>query len=293
MSNLPKKHKVISRFEMGMTSELKDAMSNVQADMRKTREAIADFVISNGVGGLLKAMQSVPAANDAENVNPALKHLGQWVFEGRDQKWASAAINTDGRAYLHNMPKGMMYFNHDSYGWCSKRFELHEMQLIEGSFDPSGFAVGFIERQSVNDVEYLSETVPYIDESDLVEAMAEDGAHSGFIKSLASLLILRMHGMARFSEDDWRTGGQDLQPWDIVVCNYSDFFGVIVGQVCVDMIKPHTSQIISIRKHQRGLATHITNGETDWSNDSNERSWRTITQGELESFRHALEACYV
>lgn len=77
---------------------------------------------------------------------PQLKQLDQSVFDGLDEKWKSAATNTDGKAYLHNMSKSMMYFNHSSYGWCSKDYDAHEMQLIGDGFDPSGFAVGFIER---------------------------------------------------------------------------------------------------------------------------------------------------
>ncbi len=79
---------------------------------------------------------------------PKLKQLDQSVFDGQDEKWKSAAINTDGKAYLHNEKKDMVYFNHNSYGWCSKDYDRHEMQLIGDNFDPSGFAVGFIERES-------------------------------------------------------------------------------------------------------------------------------------------------
>ena len=81
-----------------------------------------------------------------------LKQLDQSVFDGLDEKWKSAATNTDGKAYLHNMPKSMMYFNHSSYGWCSKDYDAHEMQLIGDGFDPSGFAVGFIERDTAKEL---------------------------------------------------------------------------------------------------------------------------------------------
>lgn len=83
-----------------------------------------------------------------DKTQPQLKQLDQSVFNGLDEKWKSAATNSDGKSYLHNEKKDMMYFNHNSYGWCSKDYDRHEMQLIGDNFDPSGFAVGFIERES-------------------------------------------------------------------------------------------------------------------------------------------------
>lgn len=105
---------------------------------------------------------------------PKLKQLDQSVFNGLDEKWKSAATNTDGKAYLHNMPKSMMYFNHSSYGWCSKDYDAHEMQLIGDGFDPSGFAIGFIERdiaKELLEVDLSSELTG----SDLARAMLARG----------------------------------------------------------------------------------------------------------------------
>lgn len=105
---------------------------------------------------------------------PKLKQLDQSVFDGLDEKWKSAATNTDGKAYLHNMPKSMMYFNHSSYGWCSKDYDAHEMQLIGDGFDPSGFAIGFIERdiaKELLEVDLSSELTG----SDLARAMLARG----------------------------------------------------------------------------------------------------------------------
>lgn len=122
---------------------------------------------------LAEAFEKAANYCDAEP-EPQLKQLDQSVFNGLDEKWKSAATNTDGKAYLHNMPKSMMYFNHSSYGWCSKDYDAHEMQLIGDGFDPSGFAIGFIERdiaKELLEVDLSSELTG----SDLCKAMLARG----------------------------------------------------------------------------------------------------------------------
>lgn len=299
MSNLTNKGKLISRFEIGFDNETKVEINSLKGKLDEVTRALSVKNDSHG-DRLLAAMQA-QAANDAPQSE--LKQLGQWVFEGQDAKWVSAAVNTDGRAYLHNMPKNSMYFNHSSYGWCSRRFDLHEMQLIKGSFNPSGFAVGFIERETVNDVDYLSETVPeiqgmdareiIIDECDWLSESAPQITQADmqliFIKNLSETLIQRMHSMNRFSEDDYAIGGNDLKAWDIVV----DCDGLFGFTVC-DLIHHESNllnrfRILRLKKFQDTTFTHgaIING---WRMD--DINWHTITEDQLPAFRVALEACY-
>jgi len=299
MSNLPKKHKVISRFEIGFDDETKAEISALKSKIDELTRGLSAKDGSHG-DRLLAAMQA-EAANDAPQ--PEFKQLGQWVFEGQDDKYQSAGHDEDGDIYIYACQLKDLITNQDDYyryWYPSSKVASLFIDRIENRLDWKTQAVA---RLAINDVDYLSDT-PTDDIAPEVPIFSAEGLAAVypkitsadmqliFIKNLATTLIQRMHSMDRFSDDDCHIGGQDLQPWDIVFCNYSDFFGVIVGQVCVEMTRPHTSQIISIRKHQQGLSTHITNGETDFSNDSNERSFRTITQDELKSFRQALEACY-
>lgn len=120
---------------------------------------------------------------------PQLKQLDQSVFNGLDEKWKSAATNTDGKAYLHNMPKSMMYFNHSSYGWCSKDYDAHEMQLIGDGFDPSGFAVGFIERDTAKELTGSEDTNTL---SDIISDIVDELLDSEYFYSKITCELLRI-----------------------------------------------------------------------------------------------------
>ena len=312
MSTQTKLGKLISRFEIGFDDETKVVIDSLKDKLDEVTRALSVKNDSHG-DRLLAAMQA-EAANDAPQ--PEFLQLGQWVFEGQDEKWQSAAVNSDGKAYLHNMPKSMMFFNHSSYGWAAKRFDRHEMKLIDGLFNPSGFACLFIEREPVNDVDYLSETVPEIqgmEASDIIiDELGRDYSHNSnclhavvpqitqadmqliFIKNLSDCLIQRMHSMERFSEDDYHIGGANLMPWDIVTGEYNDnvVYGVVAGtQVQADR---DTNKIDIVRLKPKFLISenHVSIGTiTSIYFDSND-SFCTITEAELPAFRAALEACY-
>ncbi len=283
--------KLISTFQIRFDDKTKAEIDSLKAKLDEVTRALSVKNDSHG-DRLLAAMQA-EAANDAPQ--PELKQLGQWVFEGQDSKWVSAAVNTDGRAYLHNMPKNSMYFNHSSYGWCSRRFDLHEMQLIEGSFNPSAFAVGFIERETVNDVDYLSESVPeiqgmdareiIIDEcdwlSESVPQITQADMQLIFIKNLSETLIQRMHSMDRFSDDDYAIGGKSLESWDIVFCELIDAYAILTRHK-----NGHHADLLIL-----GGVGPV--ADAGWCTDREAfKTLRTITEAELSEFRTALEACY-
>lgn len=292
MSTQNKLGKLITRFEIGFDNETKADIDALKAKIDELTRALSVKNDSHG-DRLLAAMQA-EAANDAPQ--PELKQLGQWVFEGQDSKWVSAAVNTDGRAYLHNMPKNSMYFNHSSYGWCSRRFDLHEMQLIEGSFNPSAFAVGFIERETVNDVDYLSESVPeiqgmdareiIIDECDWLSESAPQITQADmrliFIKNLSETLIQRMHSMDRFSDGDYAIGGNKLMAWDVLIYEPLDAYAVL-------MRGPDQINVADLLLIRDGGPM----ADAGWDTTSEAFAiLRTITEAELPAFRAALEACY-
>lgn len=283
--------KLISTFKIGFDDETKAEI----AALKDSLDAVSNRLKAGNMlptGGLFPAMQGT-AANDAPEFAPEFLELGQWVFEGQDEKWQSAAINSDGRAYLHNMPKSMMYFNHSSYGWCGKCFDRHEMQLIEGFFDLSGFPVGFIERETVNDVDYLSnldECVPHIDDvvnqnnwfSESVPQITQADMQIIFIKNLSEVLVQRMHSMERFSHDDDAIGVAEFMPWDIVFDRVAKAFGVITNT--------HTDSTVSavfFPKRDLGLGNnnfHIASLKGGVT--------QTITEAQLAAFCASLEACY-
>lgn len=160
-----------------------------------------------------------------------------------------------------------------------------------------------INRETVNDVDYLSESVPeiqgmdareiIIDEydwlSESVPQITQADMQLIFIKNLSETLIQRMHSMDRFSDDDYAIGGNDLKAWDIVV----DCDGLFGFTVC-DLIHHESNllnrvRILRLKKFQDTTFTHgaIING---WRMD--DINWHTITEDQLPAFRVALEACY-
>ena len=286
MSTPIAQYKLPSRIEIGFDSEAKASIADLKNKLDEVNKHLS-AKDTNDVNVLLKAMK-VEAVNDEPNPEPAFQQLGQWVFEGHDEKWMSAAVNTDGRAYLHNMPKSMMYFNHNSYGWCSKRFDLHEMQLIEGYFNPSGFVAGFIERETINDVEYLSEVID--DECDWRSESAPQITQADmqliFIKNLSECIIQRMHSMERFSTHDSEIGhsGGGMMAWDIIFDKGARRFGLVTAlqEECIHVVVFFPCLNRMAVSQSQGLRQDIWVG----------KRFRTITENELGAFRAALEVCY-
>lgn len=293
MSNQNKPGKVIGRFTIGFDDETKASI----ADLKNKLDAVPlRFGFGNvmPVGGLLADMQDT-AANDSPQ--PALKQMGQWVFEGQDDKWVSAHVDSDGAGWLCSLKiselvENLSFFSiKPHHKGCTADFT----KLIGRNFDADNWTSSAIDRETVNDVDYLSESVPEIQGIDAREIIIDElwsdkpvpqitqaDMQLIFIKNLSECLIQRMHSMDRFSEDDNAIGGAELMPWDIVLDRVTKAFGVITNT--------HTDSTVSavfFPKLEHGLGNnnfHITSLKG--------KVTQTITEAQLTEFRAALEACY-
>lgn len=152
-----------------------------------------------------------------------------------------------------------------------------------------------INRETVNDVDYLSESVPeiqgmdareiIIDEydwlSESVPQITQADMQLIFIKNLSETLIQRMHSMDRFSDDDYAIGGKNLESWDIVFCELIDAYAILTRHK-----NGHHADLLILG--DTGLAA-----DAGWCTDRAAfKTLRTITEAELSAFRTALEACY-
>ena len=285
--------KLISEFKIGFDDETKAVINALNDKLDEVARGLAAKNESHA-DGLLAAMQA-EAANDAPQ--PELKELGQWVFEGQDEKWKSAAINSDGRAFRHNLPSSHVYFHKGV--WRSNCFDQHEIELIDGAFDTSDFLPIQIDRETVNDVDYLSESAPEIQgmeasdiiideydwQFDSVPQITQADMQLIFIKNLSNVLIQRMQTMDRFSDDDYHIGAEKLMSWDIVIDQASHLFGVVVNN------KDNILSAFFLKAHCESTGGGSTNNFH--ANSLMSRANRTITEAELPAFREALEACYV
>lgn len=302
--------KLISRFEIGLDNDAKATINDLKAKIDGLAHELSAKNDTHA-DRLLAAMQA-DAANDEPQ--PELKELGQWVFEGCDPKWVSAVIHPDGQASRCNFPaKSLMPGKWG--GWIPNHFLRLEFDPIDGCFDATNWKDSAIDRETVNDVDYLSETseINVMEASDIIiDEMGRDYSHTSnclsavvpqitqadmqliFIKNLSECLIQRMHSMDRFSEDDYHIGGANLMPWDIVTGEYNDnvVYGVVAGtQVQADR---DTNKIDIVRLKPKFLISenHVSIGAiTSIYFDSND-SFCTVTEAELPAFRAALEACY-
>lgn len=305
MSIQTKLGKLISRFEIGFDDETKVATDSLKDKLDEVTRALSVKNDSHG-DRLLAAMQA-EAANDAPQ--PDLKKMGQWVFEGQDEKWVSAAKDADNEVWLFQVPvKDLARNENKGYLlWCaqdgSKATYLCDLRSSEDWQNSA------IDRETVNDVDYLSgndldECVPHIDDvldqpnwlSESVPQITQADMQLIFIKNLSETLIQRMHSMDRFSEDDYAIGGDKLMAWDIVIGNNSfndkrPNFAIVIA----------TSNIEHSDKSSFGIADltscfslnqFIHTGQyvkiSVWHNET----YRTITEAEMPAFRAALEACY-
>ena len=328
--------KLISTFKIGFDdetkaeiSELKNKLDEVNKSLnardggfwleakRNSNSRIGQIIaadVSNQIkemshpDGLLKAMQA-EAANDAPE--PELKQMGQWVFEGRDKKWASAHVDQDGQGFLCTVPKSMTV-RADGY-WTTK-YVGWRVRILDGKFDASDWESSVIDREIINDVDYLSESVSEIQgmkASDIIiDDMGRDYSHNSnclsavvpqitqadmqliFIKNLSDVLIQRMHSMYRFSDDGRSIVCNEFKAWDIVVnkANDNPHYAVVCGFGVIN--SDEIAQKISLIKVTPWDSRdgHCQGG--DWMIFGQQSSWRTITEVELPAFRDALEACY-
>ena len=295
--------KLISTFQIRFDDKTKAEIDSLKAKLDEVTRALSVKNDSHG-DRLLAAMQA-EAANDSPQLE--LKHMGQWVFEGQNDEFQSAAVDGDGRGFLYLDKKSEI-----KLGQLKKHFVAHGLRYvqIDGVFDTSDWENSAIDRETVNDVEYLSESVPeiqgmdareiIIDECDWLSESAPQITQADmqliFIKNLSETLIQRMHSMDRFSEDDYAIGGTDLMAWDIVIGRNSfndkrPNYAIVVA----------TSKIEHSNKSYFGIADltscfslnqYIHTGGYVKITYSYNDTYRTITEAELPAFRAALEACY-
>lgn len=284
--------KIETRIVVGFDDEtkaeieaLKGKLDEVARGLSAKKESRAD--------GLLAAMQA-DAANDAPQ--PEIKGLGQWVFEGLDEKYQSAAMDDDGVVFAYECPlKDLVKNTDNSLCYWFSRTGANSVRVCTLS-DGSNWEHYAIQRETVNDVDYLSgdleECVPHIDDvlaqpnwlSESVPQITDADMQLIFIKNLSDVLIQRMQTMDRFSEDDYHIGAEKLMSWDIVIDQASHLFGVVVNN------KDNILSAFFFKAHCEktgGGSTH--NFHT---NSLMSRANRTITEAELPAFRAALEACY-
>lgn len=353
MSNQNKPGKVIGRFTIGFDDETKASI----ADLKNKLDA-ASLRLSFGsvmpVGGLLAAMQDTAAndspvmyapwendlkrackfglatADDVDTEIPAdialsnmseLKQLGQWVFEGQDKEWVSAAWDGDGSVWLFKRPsKELKCSARDGYFFwytddaVANKFVCYLTPYSEMNLDSIIQKLRLIDRETINDVDYLSEATSEInvmEASDIIiDEMGRDYSHNSnclhavvpqitqadmqliFIKNLSETLIQRMHSMERFSEDGRRVVCGDFKAWDIVVNKANDkpHYAVVCGFGVIN--SDEIAQKISLIKVTPWDSRdgHCQGG--DWMIFGQKSNWRTITEAELLAFRCALEACY-
>ena len=153
-----------------------------------------------------------------------------------------------------------------------------------------------INRETVNDVDYLSESVPeiqgmdareiIIDEydwlSESVPQITQADMQLIFIKNLSETLIQRMHSMDRFSDDDYAIGGDKLMAWDILIYEPLDSYAILMD----NRQKPKIADLLVF--WDTGAAA-----DANWNTDSDAfATLRTITEAELPVFRAALETSY-
>lgn len=274
--------KLISTFKIGFDDDTKAEI----AALKDSLDAVSNRFKSGNMlptGGLL-------AANDV--AEPDLKQLGQWVFEGQDEKWVSAHVDKGGSGYYSSLKKSELEAKEKH--WGNRWGDVGDFtKLIGLNFDATNWRNSAIDRETINDVDYLSnldECVPHIDDavdqsdwlSESVPQITQADMQIIFIKNLSEVLVQRMHSMERFSHDDDAIGVAEFMPWDIVFDRVAKAFGVITNT--------HTDSTVSavfFPKRDLGLGNnnfHIASLKGGVT--------QTITEAQLAAFCASLEACY-
>lgn len=292
MSTQNKLGKIITRFEISFDNETKVEIDSLKGKLDEVTRALSVKNDSHG-DRLLAAMQA-EAANDAPRI-PFLKKMGQWVFEGQDEKWVSAAKDADNEVWLFQVPlKDLATSENKDYSlwYAQDGSKARYLCDLRSSEDWKNSA---IDRETVNDVDYLSgngldECVPHIDDvldqpnwlSGSVPQITQADMQLIFIKNLSETLIQRMHSMDRFSEDDYAVGSDKLIAWDILI--YEP-----LGAYAILMRGPGRINVADLLLIRDGGPM----ADAGWNTESEAfATLRTITEAELPAFRAALEACY-
>lgn len=275
------------KVEFAFDSVALAVIGNLISAVDHCTQALKDHKPISQADSLLKAIQA-EAANDSNKTE--LMQLGQWVFEGCDPKWQSAAINGDGRAFKHNLPLSLIH--HRNGLWVSDCFAEHEIEDIPGVFDISN-SLRAIQRQPVNDVDYLSERKDFessvlsdedMNDVDAALTLSIEDLERVFIQNLSNLLIQRMHSLERFSAPDQKIGIKDIKTWDLVFDKVAEQFGLIVDGPDEDW---GASIVLPSGRLFRGTSVNF------HTNSLRGRAMRTITEDELGKCRKAMEAAHV
>lgn len=281
--------KLISTFKIGFDDETKAEI----AALKSSLDSFSDGLKARNIiptGGLL----AVEAANDTSE--PELLQIGQWVFEGCDPKIQSASVDSDGEAVRWSCDKNELDLFEGQFVSPAGVFA----EVVKGKFDSTNWRNSAINRQPVNDVDYLSETAAVVKSVIADELQRQSSFRTGclwesvpqitqadmqliFIKNLSDVLIQRMHSMDRFSEDDHHVNGKKLMTWDILIYEPLGSFNILIA----DRRHSNTADLLVL--WDTGAKV-----DGDWNTDSETfKTLRTITEAELPAFRVALEACYV
>lgn len=81
------------------------------------------------------------------------KKLGQWVFKNQDERWRSAAVDEDGKAYRYATLKRdlTLHVKHLPHGiWDNNSKSNPGVQLIGDGFDTSNWMESAIDREITN-----------------------------------------------------------------------------------------------------------------------------------------------
>jgi len=291
--------KLISTFKIGFDDETKAEIASLKAklDAITGTLGVPSALCGNikPTGGLLAAMQDT-AANDAPQ--PALKQMGQWVFEGQPKEFVTAHVNSFGQAAISSMPIGAIEPSVDSWAVTEDAQVIMPTCLyreLKGKFDATNWQNSAINRETVNDVDYLSESdldecVPHIADainqsdwlSESVPSITQADMQLIFIKNLSDVLIQRMHSMGRFSEDDSHVGTEKLMPWDIIYDMGADRFGFVTASQKEHIAACFLKPLLTHSKLGEGACFH--------KNSLLGKALRTITEDEISNFFGVLEA---
>lgn len=296
--------KIETRMVIGFDDEtkatigaLKSKLDEVARGLLAKKESHAD--------GLLAAMQA-EGGDDAPQ--PELKELGQWVFEGQDEKWVSAAKDADNEVWLFQVPLKDLATNENKGYSCWYAQDGSKTKYLCDLRSNEDWKNSAIDRETVNDVYYLSDddlndSVPHIDDvlaqpnwlSDSVPQITQADLQLIFIKNLSNVLIQRMQTMDRFSDDDYAIGGDKLMAWDIVTGEYNNkvVYGVVAGTQGSGDAQTSKIDIVRLKPKFSISETHSSIGTVTNIYFDDNNTFRTITEAELPAFREALEACYV
>lgn len=290
--------KLISTFQIRFDDETKAEIAALKGklDAITGTLGVSSALLGNikPIGGLLAAMAG-EAANDTPE--PDLKQMGQWVFEGQDEEWISAHVDSTGFGYHCRLKKSELVAKEKHWGnrWGDVGYYTKPIGPI---FDTTNWENSAIDREVINDVDYLSETVSEIQGMDAREIIIDDlwpdqpmpqitqaDMQLIFIKNLSECLIQRMHSMDRFSHDDYTIGGLGgdvMMTWDIVYDRGADRFGIITAAE-----KEHYSAVFF-----KPLSITVDTPAAFHKYSLLSNALRTITEDEIPNFRGVMEAWY-